>query len=310
MDKIKLFNCQYCDKQYQSKQYLNKHLEKCIEKVQKEEEKKYNSLQSAIQDKNNIIEQKEKEFENYKIKKEKEIKILNEQYINLKIEYEKIKHELKVKDELIIHGEFHKNKTISNINNTQNITTNTQNNLNIQNELDQLPLLNELAFKLSSNKEFIRSMKSTNLKPMINAVSNEASKYVKIIDKSRKKAQARIQNNGEIEYPINTIESLITPHLFNDKIKEIGERNYKILVHELSVAENENTVKECETMANNILKINNIIKETMSNNCPDNFIVPVATKINKKAKSIKPNRRRLLNENEQKLLLGIDDDDD
>jgi hypothetical protein len=31
MDKIKLFNCQYCDKQYQSKQYLNKHLEKCIE---------------------------------------------------------------------------------------------------------------------------------------------------------------------------------------------------------------------------------------------------------------------------------------
>jgi hypothetical protein len=32
--------------------------------------------------------------------------------------------------------------------------------------------------------------------------------------------------------------------------------------------------------------------------------------LNKKAKSIKPNRRRLLNENEQKLLLGIDDDDD
>ncbi len=308
MDKIKSFNCQYCNKQYQSKQYLNKHLEKCIEKVQKEEEEKYNSLQSAIQDKNNIIEQKEKEFQNYKIEKEKEIKSLNEQYINLKIEYEKIKSELKVKDELIIHGEFHKNKTISNINNTQNITTNTQNNLTIQNELDQLPLLNELAAKLANNNEFINSMRSEDLKPIINVVSNEASKYVKIVDKSRKKAQARVQNNGEIEYPINTIENLIVPHIFNDTIKEKAVRTHRALNNELFVEEDEDKKIKIKKMITNVTNFNKIIKDTMSNNSPDNFIVPVATKINKKAKSIKPSKRRLLNDDEQKLLLGIDDD--
>jgi hypothetical protein len=282
----KKFDCQFCEKQYKSKQSLNKHLLNCENKSKIEKQ----------------------EFQNYKIEKEKEIKILNEQYINLKIEYEKIKHELKVKDELIIHGEFHKNKTISNINNTQNITTNTQNNLTIQNELDQLPLLNELAAKLASNNEFINSMKAKTLKPIINVVSNEASKYLKILDKSRKKAQARVENNGEIEYPIDNIETLITPHLFNNTIKEKAEKTYNTFVNESSFIQKEEDAKPLIIKINNIKKINKIIKDTMSNNSPDDFIVPVATKINKKANSIKPSKKRLLNDDEQKLLLGIDDD--
>ena len=61
-------------------------------------------------------------------------------------------------------------------------------------------------------------------------------------------------------------------------------------------------------MITNVSNFNKIIKDTMANNYSEKFIVPVATKINKKAKSIKPSKRRILNDDEQKLLLGIDDD--
>lgn len=133
--------CEYCQKDYSTKHYLQAHYAICYEKsihdLKFNYENKLEILESSLNDKKRIISEKEEEIKNLKKEKDDEIKILKEENLNLIKLMTEYKSKYETKDDMIERFEELAKRAIDNTGN-KTIKTINHNRNNIYQNLQPL----------------------------------------------------------------------------------------------------------------------------------------------------------------------------
>ena len=274
------YQCNFCNKKFLFNHVLEDHKNSC--KIKKQEEQ--DTITKQLEDYKRIKEEniklknklkQERQYEKeisslkdeisslkdeiYSLKDENnELKIKwNEELYKKDLEIEILKTEIRVKDELKEDVEklIEKNNNdkltmfkdvVNKSNKTTNNTNNTINNVYIQQQLDQLAPINELADLIATNPLLSSTLKSlSSLDDFYYLCADTSKKCFLVKDSSREIVSGRkLDENNKVEYVTGKMQSLIGDCIVSENLCKKAINEYKGFIDRIT--ENPEEELDCD----------------------------------------------------------------
>jgi hypothetical protein len=277
------YNCSFCNKKFSRYYHLERHEYDCKIKKQEEEKNILKKLEEykLLKDENKKLKLEIKQQRQY----EKEIEVLKKEILEKDLELERLRTEIRVKDELKENVE----KIIEKNNNdkltmfkdavqsqalankgsrtTNNNTTNTINNIYIKQQIDKLTPINELPNLIATNPMLSSTLRNLNsLDDFYYLCANTTKKCFLVKDSSREIVSGRkVDENNNVEYVSGKMQSLIGDYIVNEDLSKKLNDEYKIFLEKITSNPDEEMDQDDIILGNQLLLLCNKITKANKN---------------------------------------------
>ena len=267
------YKCSFCEKKFSLNQHLERHEKICKVKKQEEQESISKQLEDYKKLRAEIKQQRQYEKEIKTLKDE--VSSLKEELYKKDLKIEILKTEIRVKDELkedvekiieknnndklIMFKDVEKiieknnndkltmfKDVVNKSNKTTNNTNNTVNNIYIQQQLDQLTPINELADLIATNPLLSSTLKSlSSLDDFYYLCADTSKKCFLVKDSSREIVSGRkLDENNKVEYVTGKMQSLIGDCIVSENLCKKAINEYKGFIDRIT--ENPEEELDCD----------------------------------------------------------------